>query len=59
MPPTPPIEWPVPKFVLCVDDLNHEGASLFFESIHPYDALREAVLWTFTILYTQETVPRR
>ncbi|KAF9453896.1 BSP-domain-containing protein [Macrolepiota fuliginosa MF-IS2] len=60
MPPTPPsTEWPIPKFLLRVDDLDHEGASLFFANVQPYDALREAVLWTFTILYTQETVPRK
>jgi hypothetical protein len=59
MPPTPPSPWPIPKFALEVHDLNHEGAQLFFSNVHPYDALKEAVLSSFTILYTPETVPRK
>jgi hypothetical protein len=60
MPPTPPeVSWPIPKFNLRVDDLNHEGAKLFFANVDPFDALHKAVLSSFTILYTPDTVPRK
>jgi hypothetical protein len=59
MPPTPIEDWPIPEFILRVDDLSHEGARLFFSSVHPYDALRHAVLMSFNTLYTPATVPRK
>ncbi|KAF7337702.1 Plant basic secretory protein [Mycena sanguinolenta] len=51
MPPTPPTEWPFPKFNIRVEDLEHRGAVLFFEHIQPLDALRKAVLASFEWLY--------
>ncbi|KAJ7606854.1 hypothetical protein FB45DRAFT_949306 [Roridomyces roridus] len=61
MPPTPPPEpeWPMPTLNLRVDALNHEGATIFFDSVHPTTALRAAVLASFQWLYaTPECAPR-
>ncbi|KAJ3559572.1 hypothetical protein NP233_g11230 [Leucocoprinus birnbaumii] len=58
MPPTPQLEWPIPKFILTVEDLSHEGAKLFFANIEPYDDLQLAVLYSFETLYTLDNVPR-
>ncbi|CAL1694567.1 unnamed protein product [Somion occarium] len=63
LPPKPtvpprPDEWPIPTLRLRVDDLNHPGAQLFFQHINPNEALRKAVMASFTWLYTLETVPR-
>ncbi|KAF8899271.1 hypothetical protein BD779DRAFT_71319 [Infundibulicybe gibba] len=55
--PKPEPTWPVPKLNIRVDDLSHEGAVIFFDSVRPTKALREAVLASFKWLYTPETVP--
>ncbi|TFK41986.1 plant basic secretory protein [Crucibulum laeve] len=65
MPPPPPVApipppkpWPMPKFHLRVEDLGHEGASIFFESVgNPITALQDAVVASFEWLYTRETAP--
>ncbi|KAF7784249.1 hypothetical protein Agabi119p4_414 [Agaricus bisporus var. burnettii] len=60
MPPTSSFDsWPIPEFSLRVDDLNHQGARTFFANIHPYDALRHAVLRSFKTFYTPITTPRK
>ncbi|KAJ7103028.1 hypothetical protein B0H15DRAFT_810656 [Mycena belliarum] len=49
--PTPPPEWPLPKFTLRVEDLAHPGAALFLAHVEPEAALRAAVLASFQWLY--------
>ncbi|KAJ7508561.1 hypothetical protein B0H11DRAFT_1703851 [Mycena galericulata] len=50
-PPNPAPEWPLPKLSIRVDELDHPGAAIFFESVHPPAALRAAVLASFEWLY--------
>ena len=50
-PPPPRPEWPIPTLNVRVDDLAHPGAKLFFESVNPADALRDAVTAVFQWLY--------
>lgn len=61
MPPIPVPEpsWPIPKFALRIDDLNHPGASIFFDAVKPLAALRDATIASFKWLYTPETVPNQ
>ncbi|KAG5652921.1 hypothetical protein H0H81_003064 [Sphagnurus paluster] len=54
----PPSEWPIPKFSLRIDDLAHPGATIFLHAVDPLAALRDAVVASFTWLYTLETVPK-
>jgi len=48
--------WHIPNFVLRVDDLNHEGASIFLNNFHR-DVLQSAVEASYTWLYTPLTAP--
>lgn len=58
---TKPVEkpWPIPTLNLRVDDLAHPGASIFFKEVNPTIALSDAVLASFTWLYTKESVPTK
>ncbi|KDR85565.1 hypothetical protein GALMADRAFT_218662 [Galerina marginata CBS 339.88] len=49
--------WPVPKFHIRVEDIDHEGVDVFYGAIKLKDALHEAVMASFNCLYTLETVP--
>ncbi|CAA7268062.1 unnamed protein product [Cyclocybe aegerita] len=51
-------QWPIPKFNLRIEDLDHEGADIFLGAVKPKEALREAVMASFNHLYTLQTVPR-
>jgi len=51
-------QWPVPKFDLRVDDLDHDGVDVFFEAVNAKDVLHRAVMASFSWLYTIENVPR-
>jgi len=64
--PVPPIAstaaepaWPIPNLNLRVEDLSHPGATVFFEEAHPTTVLRDAVIASFTWLYTPETMPTK
>jgi hypothetical protein len=58
MPPTVSSpSWPVPKFILRVDDLNHPGVQVFLDNVNPGNTLQDAVIATFTWLYDQGSVP--
>jgi hypothetical protein len=66
MPPTPPPipprsppppQWPTPTLLLRCEDLEHEGARLFFKEVDASTIVRDAVVSVFTHLYTPETVP--
>lgn len=67
MPPTslhpiPPPEpaWPLPTLNIRVDDLSHPGASIFFDAVHPTEALKYAVEASFKWLYaTLEKAPTK
>ena len=54
--PPPPI-WPMPKFKITIEDLDHEGADIFLTAVQPKVALHEATLASFNHLYTSETAP--
>ncbi|KDQ63167.1 hypothetical protein JAAARDRAFT_120420 [Jaapia argillacea MUCL 33604] len=56
--PAPPT-WPIPKFDLRVEDLEHPGAKLFFKHIDAPSVLRTAVTTVCSWLYTEATVPRK
>ena len=58
-PADPHASWPIPKLTVRVDDLAHPGAQLFFQSVSPYEALKEAVIAVYSWLYTIESVPRK
>lgn len=49
--------WPIPKFKLRIDDLDHDGVSLFLAAIKPKYVLERAVLASFKWLYTLGTAP--
>jgi hypothetical protein len=49
----------MPRLSLRIEDLAHPGASIFLEAVNPLTALRDAVLASFTWLYTPETVPKK
>jgi len=56
--PVPPSQpWPVPQIRLRIDDIEHEGADIFFDAVKPKGAMQEAVHASFKWLYTPETVP--
>ncbi|EGN97607.1 hypothetical protein SERLA73DRAFT_92786 [Serpula lacrymans var. lacrymans S7.3] len=57
MPPTVTPHYTLPKFNIRVEDLSHPGAVLFFDNVQPALALKDAVLASFTHLYTPKTVP--
>jgi hypothetical protein len=59
MAPTPPTEPTWPRFDLRVEDLTHPGVSIFFQSVEPLTALRDAVVASFKWLYTPETAPTK
>ncbi|KAI9570384.1 hypothetical protein HD554DRAFT_2018830 [Boletus coccyginus] len=46
----------IPNFVLRVEDLNHEGATVFLDNFHR-DVLQSAVEASYTWLYTPLTAP--
>lgn len=50
--------WHIPNFVLKIEDLDHEGASIFLENVRPREALKIAVEASYTWLYTPLTAPR-
>ncbi|KAG5642169.1 hypothetical protein DXG03_003530 [Asterophora parasitica] len=52
-----PDRWPIPRLSLRIENLAHPGASIFLEAVNPLAALREAVIASFTWLFTPETVP--
>ncbi|KAL4070748.1 hypothetical protein J3A83DRAFT_4094135 [Scleroderma citrinum] len=60
--PPPPAEqlpsWHIPNFILKIEDLDHEGASIFLENVKPREALKLAVEASYTWLYTPLTAPR-
>ncbi|KAF8560166.1 plant basic secretory protein [Imleria badia] len=57
MPPSPVLpSWHIPNFVLRVEDLNHEGATIFLNNFHR-DLLQSAVEASYTWLYTPLTAP--
>ncbi|KIJ65043.1 hypothetical protein HYDPIDRAFT_27774 [Hydnomerulius pinastri MD-312] len=59
-PPNPPAAlppWHIPNFILRVEDLDHKGASIFFENVKPSAALKLAVEASYTWLYTPLTAP--
>ncbi|KAL0068525.1 hypothetical protein AAF712_004239 [Marasmius tenuissimus] len=56
MPPPPsspnePIQWPIPKFNLKVENPAHPGVSVFFQHVDPLSALKDAVVSSFKWLY--------
>ena len=55
-PPSPPV-WPIPKFKITIEDLDHEGADIFLKEVQPKVALRESAIASFKHLYTPETAP--
>ncbi|KAF9056004.1 hypothetical protein BJ165DRAFT_466498 [Panaeolus papilionaceus] len=58
MAPTPiPPSWPFPRLNLRIEDLSHEGVDIFLNAVNPKVALEEAVVASFTWLYTPETAP--
>ncbi|KAF9486422.1 plant basic secretory protein [Pholiota conissans] len=48
----------MPKLLIRVDDLAHEGADVFFGAVNAKEALNAAVMASFKWLYTLEDVPR-
>lgn len=50
--------WHIPNFVLRVEDLDHEGASIFLDNVKPKEALKLAVEASYAWLYTPLTAPR-
>ena len=58
-PPLPPKKWPIPKFKITIEDLDHEGADIFLNAVQPKVALREATIASFNHLYTTETAPTK
>ena len=55
--PPPLPQWPIPKFKIIIEDLDHEGADIFLTAVEPKVALREAAIASFKHLYTPETAP--
>ncbi|PPQ79896.1 hypothetical protein CVT25_002952 [Psilocybe cyanescens] len=55
--PSPLTSWPIPKFNIRIEDLDHEGVDIFFEAVRPKEALRKSVLASFNWLYTLKNVP--
>lgn len=63
MPPPLPPNKPspsIPTLTLRIDDVNHPGVAIFLGSVADSSiALRNAVLASFTWLYTPETIPTK
>ncbi|KAH7914758.1 hypothetical protein BJ138DRAFT_1143201 [Hygrophoropsis aurantiaca] len=60
MPPSstiPSPRWVIPSFVLRVEDLNHPGATIFFDNVKPKRALEDAVMASYKAMYTLATSP--
>ncbi|KAF9011113.1 plant basic secretory protein [Cyathus striatus] len=61
MPPLRPVppgkSLPIPRFDLRVEDLEHEGAIIFFQAVNPLGALKQAVISVLEWLYTPDTIP--
>ncbi|KAF8846168.1 plant basic secretory protein [Paxillus ammoniavirescens] len=49
--------WHIPNLLLRVEDLDHKGATIFFENANPREALNTAVEASYTWLYTPLTAP--
>jgi hypothetical protein len=45
--------------LLRCEDLEHEGARLFFQNVDASTVVRDAVVAVFEHLYTHQTVPTR
>jgi len=58
MPPTTQVlpPWKIPNFVLRIENLNHEGATIFLRHF-TRDLLQSAVEFSYTWLYTPLTAP--
>jgi hypothetical protein len=52
-----PQPWLLPKLKLHIEDLGHEGASIFLGAVNPKDALKIAVEASHRWLYTQDNPP--
>ncbi|KAI6120722.1 hypothetical protein EDD16DRAFT_1705636 [Pisolithus croceorrhizus] len=50
--------WHIPNFVLKVEDLDHDGATIFLDNVKPKEALKLAVEASYAWLYTPLTAPR-
>jgi len=57
-PTAPEPTWPIPHLSLRIEDLAHPGTSIFLEAVNPLTALRDAIMASFTWLYTLETAPK-
>ncbi|KAL0575240.1 hypothetical protein V5O48_006731 [Marasmius crinis-equi] len=58
-PPREPIQWPIPRIGLKVEDLAHPGVSVFYQHINPLPALEDAVRSSFKWLYdTLDKAPK-
>ncbi|KAH7930494.1 plant basic secretory protein [Leucogyrophana mollusca] len=55
--PVPSPRWVIPNFILKVEDLNHPGATIFFDNVKPRQALEDAVTASYKWMYTQLTSP--
>lgn len=55
--PIPLATWLIPNFQLNVDDVSHPGARVFFNSVDPAEALKDAVIAVCSWLYTLQDVP--
>lgn len=55
-PPAPP-PWPLPRLRFQIDDLEHEGASLFLDNVNPKLAMTIAVRASYRWLYPSEENP--
>lgn len=55
-PPTALPSWHIPNFVLRIENLDHQGATIFLDNFHR-DVLRSAVEASYTWLYTPLTAP--
>lgn len=55
-PPAPP-PWPLPRLRLQIDDLEHEGASVFLDNVNPKQAMTTAVRASYRWLYSEDNLP--
>ena len=49
--------WPLPKLVLRIDDLDHEGATVFLGAVNPKQALQIAVQASHQWLFSAANPP--
>ncbi|TDL28165.1 plant basic secretory protein [Rickenella mellea] len=56
--PLPAPDWPIPKLRIFINDLSSKGSTIFFDEVHPTNALRDAVTTVCKTLYTKQNVPR-